>query len=84
MSLIKRSNRKRDKARKAVRSTTKSARRTVKRKGAATLAKKLVPRRLLVLLGGAGAATLAIVTLRKRKGSDSGYTAPTGPPAAGS
>jgi len=75
MSLIKRKS-KRDKAVSAI-----------KRKGAKAIAKKVVPTRLLVILGGAGAAVVAAVTLKKRKGSGSSgpsYAAPTGPPAAGS
>ena len=75
MSLIKRRS-KRDKAVRAI-----------KKKGAKTIAKKLVPTRVLVILGGAGAAIVAAVTVKKRKGSSGSgpsYAAPTGPPAAGS
>ena len=76
MSLIKRNQSKRDKAL-----------RTIKRKGIKTVAKRVVPTRLLVMLGGAGAAVVAAVTLKKRSGgsaSGPSYAAPTGPPAAGS
>jgi hypothetical protein len=75
MSLMRRKS-KRDKAVSAM-----------KRKGAKAIAKKLVPTRVLVIVGGAGAAIVAAVTLKKRKGSSGSgpsYAAPTGPPAAGS
>jgi hypothetical protein len=71
MSILSRSTSKRDKARRAVRKKSKQA----KRWGVRKTVQKVVPKRVLVIFGGAGTAVAAATVAKKRSGSSASDSA---------
>jgi hypothetical protein len=85
MPLIKRDTSKKAKATKAVRRSSKAAKKTVKAWGIKKVVQKVVPKRALLAIGGGLAGLGALLTVRRKKKSEAApaptWTPPPAPPA---
>jgi hypothetical protein len=66
MKPMKRSTSKHDQARKAVSKKTKTAKKRATRWGVKKAAQKLIPKRVVVMAGGAVAAVAGVIAVKKR------------------